>query len=163
MAGLVLVSCMAYLRRRCSRRSVWSAGGYAIFLFPQDSGHIRGNAKCTGDASLLCFVPPLETQFQSVRVQVIDRGQADGILPHLSPPPAEDAHSLPLRLSPPCEGQQRHDEHWWHPRGRRFKSSRPDHNIRKKRPDSFGGSAFRVSGMLPEVGRDEWLTQNGLE
>lgn len=31
-------------------------------------------------ALLLCFVAPAEAQFQSVRVQVIDRGQADGIL-----------------------------------------------------------------------------------
>ena len=31
-------------------------------------------------ALLLCFVAPAEAQFQSVRVQVIDRGQGDGML-----------------------------------------------------------------------------------
>jgi hypothetical protein len=34
----------------------------------------------TASAWLLCFALPLEVQFQSVRVQVIDRGQVDGIL-----------------------------------------------------------------------------------
>ena len=37
-------------------------------------------AALTASALLLCLVPPAEAQFQSVRVQVIDRGQADGML-----------------------------------------------------------------------------------
>ena len=37
-------------------------------------------ASLTASAFLLCLVPPAEAQFQSGRVQVIDRGQADGML-----------------------------------------------------------------------------------
>src|ERR1700694_5109011 len=38
------------------------------------------------------------------------------------------------------------------PRGRRFKSSRPDQLFPQKRPDSFGDSAFRVSGDVARNG-----------
>ena len=43
------------------------------------------------------------------------------------------------------------------PRGRRFKSSRPDQKSQEKGRNSPGIAAFRVSGTLPEWPSDGWF------